>query len=550
MSAASHSLTTASASREGAGSNSSSAAVAATSNNTTGSSVSVGIGGGPTMRDDVYCHLVARRSVARAALHLGVERMTAESIDTLAGCLLEYLQRLGAATAATAEAAGRSSAHCNVLDILAATELCTTPMVATAASAHSHETATAGATAAASKMANESDSNAAASVVEDAEDDDADHAMEGHMRPASWKDLALFCFGPNWNRRRRRRRFENTASSSAGTFRATAEEMEANGTMSVPSIQSAGGKVGPSTSTANENSNTVGTGGSSSIANNALLATDSSPETGWNAPFPDEIPHFPVCSSQNRVANPHVFESSKEMSFHRLDTTVDVSAAEGAVGDPEDLGTDALSNIPDSAFQSSDWGSYPATTRPLDGLEETPLADENKRKMDANDNTVDEDERPAKKARFTEEGLSTAESAMHRLSKRRPSLPMYVPTFYPPFPVHQDGRVAVVEENSVPSSLSESMIPSSSLQSAGTEDTVDLSRSVRSALVSTFKNTNASSYWGSSWATTKTKGESIHVPAGRPSAMEAASASIVPITRASGSRVSRILEGSMDPAVL
>ena len=57
--------------------------------------------GSAATRDDVYCHLVARRAVVRAALYLGIDCMSLESLDTLAGVLLEYLSRIGATLAAT-----------------------------------------------------------------------------------------------------------------------------------------------------------------------------------------------------------------------------------------------------------------------------------------------------------------------------------------------------------------------------------------------------------------------------------------------------------------
>jgi hypothetical protein len=44
--------------------------------------------------DDVYSHEVARRSVARAALHLGLDSMSEEALDVLGDVLLTYLQRV------------------------------------------------------------------------------------------------------------------------------------------------------------------------------------------------------------------------------------------------------------------------------------------------------------------------------------------------------------------------------------------------------------------------------------------------------------------------
>jgi hypothetical protein len=44
--------------------------------------------------DNVYSHQVARRSVARAALHLGLDSMSEEALDVLGDVLLTYLQRV------------------------------------------------------------------------------------------------------------------------------------------------------------------------------------------------------------------------------------------------------------------------------------------------------------------------------------------------------------------------------------------------------------------------------------------------------------------------
>jgi hypothetical protein len=44
--------------------------------------------------DDVYSYEVARRSVARAALHLGLDSMSEEALDVLGDVLLAYLQRV------------------------------------------------------------------------------------------------------------------------------------------------------------------------------------------------------------------------------------------------------------------------------------------------------------------------------------------------------------------------------------------------------------------------------------------------------------------------
>lgn len=48
-------------------------------------------GGSPADNDAAYCAEVARRSAARAALHLGIEGMEGEALDILGSVLLGYM---------------------------------------------------------------------------------------------------------------------------------------------------------------------------------------------------------------------------------------------------------------------------------------------------------------------------------------------------------------------------------------------------------------------------------------------------------------------------
>ena len=51
-------------------------------------------GGAPTDADASYCTEIARRSVARAALHLGLEGMDGEALDVLGSLLLGYMDEV------------------------------------------------------------------------------------------------------------------------------------------------------------------------------------------------------------------------------------------------------------------------------------------------------------------------------------------------------------------------------------------------------------------------------------------------------------------------
>jgi hypothetical protein len=77
---------------------------------------------------------------------------------------------------------------------------------------------------------------------------------------------------------------------------------------------------------------------------------------GWNAPYPDEVPPFPVCWEPNAVANPHTF-ASDQFSLHHVDghelTNLDAATSRD---------TDAPDAIPDAAFQIMDWNKSVANT--------------------------------------------------------------------------------------------------------------------------------------------------------------------------------------------
>jgi hypothetical protein len=110
-------------------------------------------------QEDVFNHEVAKRSVARAALHLGVERMSQEALDVLGDVLLEYLKKVGSTLSQIVESSNRTSAHTNVLDAIRAIDMCTSPAAV-------HQIHVAGETTSSSGV--------------------------------GWKDLASFLMGPDW----------------------------------------------------------------------------------------------------------------------------------------------------------------------------------------------------------------------------------------------------------------------------------------------------------------------------------------------------------------
>lgn len=200
-------------------------------------------------RDDVFCHETARRAVARAALHLGIESMSVEAADSMAGILIAYLERIGKAMATTVEASGRSTAHVNVLDALRAIEVCTEPAVAAVFP-----------------------DNAAAPQAPEAGQTDTERF--NHLEQMSWKGLATFCFGKQWRQATKQSATEAAAAAPRGR----------------------GGKgIGGEDNTA------VSADESKNEADGGTAATGTM--AGWRAPYPEEVVPFPVASPS--VANPH-----------------------------------------------------------------------------------------------------------------------------------------------------------------------------------------------------------------------------------------------------
>jgi Bromodomain associated len=396
--------------------------------------------------DERYCHHLARRAVARAALHYGIESMTSDCLDTVADCLLTYLQRLGSATGQTAEASKRSSMHCHVGDVLAAAELCTVR----AAAALSHPQ-TAGAM--------ESNGTGSDDPKANGQAQKAPIVLQG----ASWKDLASFCFGPDWTK--------DDYSDLLMT-----EESEGHGRM-------AGGKVGPASATK---------------AKNAI--NDS--KHGWKAPFPDEIPYFPIAYDPAlRIPEP---------ALHQMESSVTVKTHENAEDEEE--------QVPDRVYHVP-WGDL-VQAKGTEAVGE-------KRKVKDNEQ---QEQPPHKRVKFS------AEAAPSGASHRR-SLSFVLPTFYPPLPLLEtsENRTVVVTlsgDGKAPRRAAAAGSARPAKRNGAADE--DPERSVRASLV-------GRTAWGHGL---------LSVAPGRPpTSAGSAAPSIVPLTRASGSRVSRILEGSMEPSV-
>ena len=73
---------------------------------------------------DEYQAILTQRSIARVALHLGIDTLPSNTLTVLQDSLTQYLERVGRVLGNNVENSGRSSDHVNVLDAIRAIEDC------------------------------------------------------------------------------------------------------------------------------------------------------------------------------------------------------------------------------------------------------------------------------------------------------------------------------------------------------------------------------------------------------------------------------------------
>lgn len=518
-------------------------------------------------RDEVYCHLMARRSVATAALRLGLERMSEEALDALAGVLLSYLERVGETLAMGVEASGRSSAHCNILDCLRAVEQCTVPAVQRV-----HMDV----------LLNADDNHDPnnPSIVTNSNNTNSGDSSNSTFRmdpteTMSWKGLATFCFGPNWNKPMK------DDEKADGT-----DVDPENGTREHPT--GGGGKVGPSSLSAD--------GGPDSMMMAALGGMLGG--QGWHAPFPDEIVAFPV-TRQHDTANPvhaSLIRTADSLHIHETypPSTTEKSPSESKQAAEED--NDSF--LPDVIFHrwgeignisslASDGKGASAGTKRKRDEEEQPTQQESDvdSKMKANGGPPSKKSKaePSSETKAAEDEEGAVDHDEDGHDEEDECHPNYVPRHFPSFPRpsdlvgpmvaddgdDEDGETKKDQEGS--DGMDETKKPLH--ETAGASSTTEFldeaefepTLKVRTALVrlgrpwGTIVDANGDAE-NEFLATAK----KFQVASGPSSTGTAASGSndtaaeqqlqgahqlkpqIMPLGRASGSRVSRILEGSMD----
>jgi hypothetical protein len=532
--------------------------------------------------------------VGRAALHLGIDSMTEQAIDVMADVLLQYLSRTGKALSHLAEASHRTSAHVNVLDAFQACQLVASPAVGRLHLQEPEEEEediistpvkkSDGAVAEGATIngTNGSSTNPSgsprASTPSNGGASQPSNASSSSHSSTGWKGLAAFVFGPNWLQEKDHDEYLMELTAKNGADASNGEGRE---------LSSGGGKVFPSSL---ENGNADDPHGG--VGDMGALGRKRNRRKGWDAPFPDDVPAFPRASLS--CANPHALParvtgglSSAAASGGVAYRKVDVDAEEADEEEQEALTElEALSDevfLPpiesDSASAGdSAWGS-------IDG--------KNKRKLDPSaaatkDEDGDVEMQPStKKVKFGVDSKIDKGNASQKNERiagvKGESVPVeeefpYVPSFYPPPPstkVVVDDRRTVVDgmddrqqrllqqqrsQQQQEQQVFASDAANESLDGASTSlrdaMNIDSSRGVRSSLIRLGNN----SYWGSGWdkaSSSVSSAPTLAVPMGRKVGGASASGGktapddpIIPMSRASGSRVSRVLEGSMDAAAM
>jgi len=514
-------------------------------------------------RDDVFCHLTARRCVATAALRLGLERMSEESLDALAGVLLAYLERVGQTLAAEVEASGRSSAHVNLWDCLRAVEMNTE--------------------AAVQRVHMDGGSGGSSTGIGSDASSEKEKAVQ--LDPAemmSWKGLAAFCFGPKWAEPLTLQELSGGAVGGGPLM----PQQEENGGPSA-----GGGKFGPS-AIMDENGDADGNG----VGTPGGLAGKS----GWYAPFPDEIPAFPVTlhhTSANPV--PAQLQSTAESLHASSESSTNGKGTDQGKENSKQNPLFSLDDLTDAVFQKSSWGeigsnnntgaSAVGSKRKRDG-DGTPTQDTESGKSKDDGPPPNKKKRTDPKAALTAPATKPDEDVEMQEEEEEDETedethPTYVPRHFPPFPRHRDLVGPIVADD-----IENAGESRHHRNGAATKD-VDAKKSEASATNNTTAATSASTTtttspkdeafvesklqvrsalvklgrpWGAMSddedddddeghearqrraATMKrflVPGSSASKPNGAPKPLEAP---IVPLGRASGSRPCRIMEGSMD----
>jgi len=377
-------------------------------------------------KDKQFSHEIAKRSVARAALHLGITSMSSEALDVMGDALITFLERLGGYIAESAECAGRSSSHCNVLDGLQAVECMSGNIISTETS-----------------FGNKSSNSYAMGAN-----------GNNYDNQTAWEALAAFGYGPSWR-------------------------------------QKHDAVTAPNSTTNNNN--------------------DDENAHGWNAPYLDVIPNYPLRRDGDwKSTHYKALEEEACATSHDKNDKKDKDETSQRA---EKRLNNVLNSMPD-VF----WGS------------EIPMKEDQDKKEKEEVSTP-----PTKRVK-----LSIPNEIKHpstSTAERPAYLPSFLPSF-PPFYTYQH-----------PSSQAKHPTQQQRYLQTGSSNTIDSSTNVRRSLVQLYQSSHDASTNQTGNNEVTTENHSLVVPSGvdgDASKEKGNGTAVTALTKASGSRIPRILEGSMD----
>ena len=557
------------------------------------------------VKDEIYSFEIARRVVGRAALHLGIDSMTEQALDVMADVLLQYLTRTGQALSHLVESSRRTSAHVNVLDTFQACQLVTSPAVGrlhlqepeeeeeeilSPTNNNNNNSTSADGTSLSTSTNNGNSNTANGNTSSSSANPSNGSSMKSSQKSSSysvtgWQGLAEFVFGPKWLE-------EKDEEDLIAPLIMSATNIDENGEGRPLSSGGAGGKALPSAlEDVREDTDGIGVGGDNL---NQYGRKRNRQRGGWDAPYPDGVPTFPRASAT--CANPHALPAKvtggidttsggESTAYRKVDIDAEEAAEEEheAMNELEGMSDDVFAPSPTTPMATtvgSSWGS---------------INGNNKRTLDrhdtANDDEDNDDDMPPTKKVKLEDGKAASnkkgDNDTNSAKKKEAATKttsgddeketyveddaisdkfLYVPSFYPRPP---STKVVVDERRTVVDDQQQRLLQQQRQQQQQQQEQqvstnnndpptsiadIDSSLGVRSSLVRMGQN----SYWGSGWEQAST----MAVPMGRRTndgsgntnvpggATAIAEVPIIPMNRASGSRVSRILEGSMDAAAM
>jgi hypothetical protein len=460
--------------------------------------------------DTNYTLSIAQKCVARVALHLGIETMTSDVLYVLADALLFYMDNVGSCVSHFVERDGYSdnhasyiiednpdldganvgkrwSGHINIFDLLHGIECCTSQAVNQVAI----------------------DSNGMGSSSSEFSSSKQKEGSGSHFYN-HWESLAEFLFGKDW---------ESIDVTNVEGLVTRSSDTEKSGTH------------------VRNRDATIGAKGSKSVGKKMINPQHDQSKTlqiaGWNAPFPEEVPNYPirkhaktfdsfVTANQachdigiGRPLKGGINEKKKVSDTGGLDRDIEHSI--GAVPDHVFLdGITSFWGTTDDSMKKQSISSKSKSTQDEHGKDNSSnmdIDDNSTNSSSANPNKrkrTDDDDQNSKRSKLTTSGLNNVNEEVD--TKVKATLPSYVPKFLPPFPpphtyLPPASKISLSSSSynmSISSSHENRKMNASTNSQRSTKSAVALPSyselpqqvsNVRSALVSLGQNVR-NSYWG------------------------------------------------------